>query len=118
MVETEHGVGGETFENLIAEGLADIGLKETHESFRKVPNSFDKIITNIKKLQKVPSIKVVQVTTVANKKNLKELESLYKLMLDLNVKYWRVVNVDPIGRAKDNKDILLEIYLRKKEKKI
>lgn len=44
------------------------GLKETHESFRKVPNSFDKIINNIKKLQQVPSIKIVQVTTVANKK--------------------------------------------------
>lgn len=84
------------------------GLKETHESFRKVPNSFDKIITNIQKLQKVPSIKVVQVTTVANKKNLHELEALYQLMLALKVKYWRVVNVDPIGRAKNNKDILLE----------
>ena len=84
------------------------GLKETHEAFRKVPNSFDKIITGIKKLQEVPSIKIVQVTTVANKKNLQELDALYQLMLDLKVKYWRVVNVDPIGRAKDNKDILLE----------
>lgn len=44
------------------------GLKETHESFRKVPDSFDKIISNIKKLQKVPSIEIVQITTVANKK--------------------------------------------------
>lgn len=106
-------INDEIIKNMIATNMKTIsisldGLKETHESFRKVPNSFDKIITNIKKLQKVPSIKVVQVTTVANKKNLKELESLYKLMLDLNVKYWRVVNVDPIGRAKDNKDILLE----------
>lgn len=84
------------------------GLKETHESFRKVPGSFDKIIANIKKLQKVPSIKVVQVTTVANKKNIKELEDLYKLMKKLNVISWRVINVDPIGRAKGNKNILLD----------
>ena len=83
------------------------GLKQTHESFRKVPGSFDKIIENIKKLQKVPSIKIVQVTTVANKKNLKELEEIYKLLKDLNVVSWRVINVDPIGRAKDNKEILL-----------
>ena len=98
------------------------GLKETHEAFRKVPNSFDKIITGIKKLQEVPSIKIVQVTTVANKKNLQELDALYQLMLDLKVKYWRVVNVDPIGRAKDNKDILLEpkdyVYLWNFIKKI
>ena len=84
------------------------GLKETHESFRKVPNSFDKIIDNIKKLQKVPSIKIVQVTTVANKKNLNELENLYNLMKELNVISWRVINVDPIGRAKNNNDILLD----------
>ena len=44
------------------------GLKETHESFRKVPGCFNIIIDNIKKLQKVPTIKIVQVTTVANKK--------------------------------------------------
>ena len=91
------------------------GLKETHESFRKVPNSFEKIIENIKKLQQVPSIKIVQVTTVANKKNLHELEDLYQLMKNLNVISWRVINVDPIGRAKGNSDILLDskdyIYL-------
>lgn len=84
------------------------GLKETHESFRKVLDSFDKIISNIKKLQKVPSIKIVQVTTVANKKNLKELEDIYQLMKELNIISWRVINVDPIGRAKGNKDILLD----------
>lgn len=84
------------------------GLKETHESFRRVPNCFDKIINNIKKLQKVPSIKIVQVTTVANKKNIHELEDVYNLMKELNVVSWRVINVDPIGRAKDNKDILLD----------
>ena len=84
------------------------GLKETHENFRKVPDSFDKIISNIKKLQKVPSIKIVQVTTVANKKNLKELEDIYQLMKELNIISWRVINVDPIGRAKGNKDILLD----------
>ena len=84
------------------------GLKETHESFRKVSNCFDKIIENIKKLQKVPSVKIVQVTTVANKKNLHELEDLYNLMKELNIISWRVINVDPIGRAKGNDKILLD----------
>ena len=84
------------------------GLKDTHESFRKVPGCFDKIIENIKKLQKVPTIKIVQVTTVANKKNLNELEDIYNLMKDLHVISWRVINVDPIGRAKGNKEILLD----------
>ncbi len=84
------------------------GLGKTHEDFRKVPGCFNIIIDNIKKLQSVPSIKIVQVTTVANKKNLSELEDIYKLMKKLNVISWRVINVDPIGRAKGNKDILLD----------
>lgn len=84
------------------------GLKETHESFRKVPNCFETIISNIKKLQQVPSIKIVQVTTVVNKKNIHELEDIYKLMQDLNILSWRILNVDPIGRAKDNASILLD----------
>lgn len=83
------------------------GLKETHESFRKLPGSFEKILNGIKLMQAEPSIQAVQVTTVANKKNFHELEELYQLMLDLGVKYWRVVNCDPIGRAKANDDILL-----------
>ena len=84
------------------------GLKKTHESFRKVPGSFDKIVENLKKLKQVPSIKIVQVTTVANKKNINELEEIYNLMKSLEIISWRVLNVDPIGRAKDNNDILLD----------
>lgn len=84
------------------------GMRETHESFRHVPGSFDTIIRNIKKLQQVPSIQIVQVTTVVNKRNLHELETIYQLMQDLDVMSWRVINVDPIGRAKDNSDILLD----------
>jgi len=83
------------------------GLKETHESFRKVPNSFEKIIEGIKKMQQVPSIKIVQVTTVANKKNLKELDEIYKLLKNMHIVSWRILNVDPIGRAKNNSEILL-----------
>ncbi len=83
------------------------GTKETHESFRKVPGAFDKIIKGIKLMQKIPSIEVIQITTVANKKNIDELEDVYKLVLELGIKDWRVVNCDPIGRAKDNSDILL-----------
>ncbi len=84
------------------------GLKETHERFRKVPGCYERIIENIKKLQTVPSIKIVQVTTVVNKRNLHELESLYQLMKELHILSWRVIPVDPIGRAKENSEILLD----------
>lgn len=121
-------------EKIVASKMSTIsisidGLRETHESFRKVPGSWDRIIHGIKLLLNEPSIQCVQVTTVANKKNMHELEELYKIVQELGVKYWRVVNCDPIGRAKDNaKDILLDskgyrdlfkfIYEKRNENKI
>ena len=82
------------------------GLKETHESFRKVPGSFDKIIKGIQ-LMNAANIPDVQVTTCVNKKNIDQLEDLYQLMKDIGVKDWRVIEVDPIGRAKNNDEILM-----------
>jgi len=84
------------------------GLESTHESFRKVPGSFKKIMHAIDLLKELDTIKHLQITTVANKKNLLELEDMYKLLLDKGIKEWRVMNVDPIGRAADNDDILLD----------
>lgn len=85
------------------------GLRETHESFRKVPNCFDNILKGIRMMQESDVIKIVQVTTVVNKKNIDQLEDIYQLLLDNGVQYWRVVNCDPIGRANDNSDILLDL---------
>lgn len=83
------------------------GLKDTHESFRHVPGSFDVIVENLRKLNDTPSIGIVQVTTVVNKTNLYELEALHQLIHDLGIRSWRIINVDPIGRAKDNEGLLL-----------
>ena len=84
------------------------GLKETHESFRKVPGSFDRVLKSIEMLKGLKCLKHLQVTTVANKKNINELEDIYKLLLEHGVKEWRVMNVDPIGRANLNDGILLD----------
>ncbi len=85
------------------------GLRETHESFRKVKNCYDRILHGIDKMIESPVIKIVQVTTVANKKNIHELEAIYQMLLEHKVQYWRVVNCDPIGRANDNKEIFLDM---------
>ncbi len=84
------------------------GLKETHEKFRKVPGVFEKILNSIKLLQKMDTLKSLQITTVANKTNLNELEDIYKFLLDIGIKEWRVMCVDPIGRASTNNKILLD----------
>ena len=84
------------------------GMKETHENFRKVPGSFDKIMNALEMLKSIETLEHLQVTTVANKKNLNELEDIYNLLLEHGIKEWRVMNVDPIGRANLNDGILLD----------
>ncbi len=91
------------------------GLENSHDEFRGIKGSYSKIINNIKKIKKENFIKYIQVTTVVNKTNINELEELYKIIKDLNINSWRVVNMDPIGRAKDNTQLNLDdkdiIYL-------
>ena len=84
------------------------GLKDTHDSFRKVPGGYDKVMKAIKMLQNLETLRHLQVTTVANKKNLHELEEIYQILLKLGIKEWRVMCVDPIGRANLNDGILLD----------
>ncbi len=84
------------------------GPKELHESFRKVPGAFDKIIKGLKLMLKCPTIVDVQVTTCVNKKNIDKLEDIYKVIKEIGIKNWRIIQVDPIGRAKNNDDLLLD----------
>jgi len=83
------------------------GLKELHESFRRVPGAFDKIIKGIKLMQKCPTIVDLQLTTCVNKKNIDQLEDILQLVRELGVEDWRIIEVDPIGRAKGNNELLL-----------
>lgn len=84
------------------------GLEETHNEFRGVPNSYSIILENIKKLKKANFVKHIQVTTVFHKKNINQIEELYKVMLGLGLDSWRLASMDPIGRANENDELLLD----------
>jgi len=84
------------------------GLKETHEQLRGVKNCFYTILNNIKMLHDADFLHHLQVTTVVSRKNINELELLYELLKPLGLDSWRVAIIDPIGRAADNKDLLLK----------
>lgn len=83
------------------------GIEETHNKFRGVPNSYQIIINNIKNLKKAGYVKHIQVTTVFHKENINQMEELYQIMLGLGMDSWRLVSMDPIGRANENDNLLL-----------
>ncbi len=82
------------------------GLKEDHEWLRRVPGSFDKAVQGVKKLQALGID--VQITTVIHKRNFEKLEEIYRFMWELGVRSWRVINVDPIGRAGSTGSLFLD----------
>lgn len=84
------------------------GLEETHNKFRGVKNSYKTIIKNIENLIEANFVKHIQVTTVFHKNNINELNELYLIMKNLKINSWRLATMDPIGRAKENDELLLD----------
>lgn len=83
------------------------GLPEVHDKFRGVEGSYNIIINNIKRLKKANFVKNIQVTTVFHKENINQIEELYNIMLGLGLDSWRLISMDPIGRANENNTLLL-----------
>ena len=81
-------------ENLLAErerrGLESCG-SETHraETGRKKP------------------VRAIQVTTVINHENIRELDDLYRIFEDMDIDSWRVIGLEPIGRALLRPELML-----------
>lgn len=94
--------------NMCTISISIDGLEKTHDEFRGVPGSYQTIIENIKKLKEAKFLDHIQVTTVVHKKNINELDELYEVMKNLKLDSWRLASMDPIGRANDNKDLLLD----------
>ena len=83
------------------------GLRETHDSLRHLPGSYDHIIEALKKLKAASFLDHLQVTFTANKRNVYEFEELYGILNNIGLDSIRVSFMDPIGRALDNLDLLL-----------
>lgn len=87
-------------------GISLDGLKDTHEWFRQTAGSYDKALAALDNLLAV-GIEKVMVTTVVHRRNLQELDALYEVMKSHGCRMWRIINVEPIGRALTNPDLML-----------
>ena len=90
------------------------GLKEYHEWFRQSPGSYERTVNGIKALLRRNEFQHVQITTVITHKNIGDLRSMYEEFGKIGVRSWRVINIEPIGRAKEQP----ELPLRKEEYKL
>lgn len=83
------------------------GLRETHDWFRQVPGSYDKTVTGINNLLSEGGFNHIQITTVVHHKNINELDEMYSTFKKIGVRSWRVINIEPIGRAAESDELLL-----------
>ena len=81
------------------------GGEVEHNELRQSQIAFSKAVSGIHNLRKCGI--TVQITTVVTKKNLHKLDSIYGLVKSLMPVSWKVVNIEPIGRATENQDLQL-----------
>lgn len=83
------------------------GIGKKHDDFRNMKGAYEKAINTIKLLAKGNFMQNLQITTTIHQGNFDQLEEMYRVFTKLPIDSWRVFNVDPIGRAEINKNILL-----------
>ena len=81
------------------------GMESSHDALRHHKGAWRLAIRGIRALEKAGF--TPQVTTVIHRHNIADLDPLYDLLCEMGVKYWRPVNVEPIGRACESGDMLL-----------
>ena len=98
-------INADTVRKLQETGMGTIsvsidGVEETHNAFRRTPDGYARAVKGIQELMK-GGFEHVQVTTVVTKKSLPELDALFELVKQLDVDSWRVIGIEPIGRARE-----------------
>lgn len=85
------------------------GMEDTHDWFRNKEGSFRKTVQGVRNLLTASNGKVlIQITTVVHRRNFHQLEELFEFVSGLGINSWRVINLEPIGRALDNRELLLD----------
>lgn len=83
------------------------GLENNHNWLRNGKDNFKKTINGIKLLVSSKSFDVVEIISCINQNNFNELEEIYQLCNILGVDRWRIFNISPVGRAKNNSKLFL-----------
>lgn len=99
----------ENAEAIVQAGLDSIavsidGIGPDHDVFRNGTGSFEHAARGIRYLKQA-GIKP-QIITVVHRNNISHLEQMFSYFQNLGIRSWRIVNVEPIGRAVENNLLL------------
>lgn len=83
------------------------GLEETHDAFRRTPGGYAKAMQGIENLIAEGGFKHIQVTTVVTHQNISQLDELFRIFDKMDIDSWRVINIEPMGRAKQHPELIL-----------
>lgn len=102
----------QNFSNLFDAGLTAItisldGTEKNHNWLRGNPKSYEQTLKALEIIVELGKNIVYDVVTCVNKRNIKELEEIRQLLINKGVKAWRLFTIAPIGRAKENSELLL-----------
>lgn len=83
------------------------GTEATHNRLRGQMNGYARSMAGIQHLIDTGAFKHIQVTTVVNHENISELGQMLQDFETLDIDSWRIIGLEPIGRAKSEPAMLL-----------
>lgn len=111
MVSNGHLFDKQRYNSLLNAGLGALtisldGLEKSHNWLRNNNSSFEKV-TNAIEIAANSKRLNFDIVTCVNQKNINELEEIRDFLIEKKVKTWRLFTIIPIGRAKENSELLL-----------
>ena len=77
------------------------------ELYIATPGGYKKAMQGIQNLINVGKFQHIQVTTVVTHQNIGELDQLFEIFDKMDINSWRVINIEPMGRANRHPELLL-----------
>lgn len=113
MVTNGFLINGKIIQKMKQSGMKTVvvsidGIGNIHDEFRGTKGAYKHAINAVKLLSSAHFLQDLQITSSIHKGNVNQLEKMYRVFLPLGITSWRLMNVDPIGRAEINKGMLLD----------
>lgn len=83
------------------------GLEASHNAFRQTKDAYGRAMRGIDALIQEGGFSHIQITSVMNHSNLHELDEMYRIFAGMEIDSWRVIGIEPMGRALQHSELLL-----------